>query len=52
MKNESHILEEWINHYIKMGVDKILLINIESENEAILVNKISKELSKKSIVYI
>jgi len=39
--------EEEIRKAIKK---KILLINIESENEAILVNKISKELSKKTSV--
>jgi len=26
-KNESHILKEWIEHYIKQGVDKFLLID-------------------------
>jgi glycosyltransferase involved in cell wall biosynthesis len=26
-KNESHILEEWIQHYLIMGVEKILLID-------------------------
>ncbi len=26
-KNESHILEEWIEHYLSQGVDKIFLID-------------------------
>ena len=28
-KNESHILEEWIQHYIKEGVQHFYLINNE-----------------------
>ena len=32
-KNESHILQEWLNHYIKMGVDKFMLIdNASTDN--------------------
>ena len=37
--------EEEIRIAIKKG---ILLINVESENEAILINKISRKLSKKN----
>ena len=39
--------EEEITTAIKKG---ILLINVESENEAILINKISKKLSKKTSI--
>ena len=31
-KNESHILEEWINHYLSRGVDHIYLINDNSSD--------------------
>ena len=26
-KNESHILKEWIEHYLNQGVDKIFLVD-------------------------
>ena len=26
-KNESHILKEWLDHYLREGVDMFLLIN-------------------------
>jgi len=29
-KNESHIMIEWIEHYLSHGVDTIYLINDES----------------------
>jgi len=29
-KNEAHILKEWVDHYIKEGVDKFFLINNNS----------------------
>ena len=39
--------EEEIRKAVKK---RILLINVESENEAILINKVSKKLSKKTSV--
>lgn len=32
-KNESHILEEWINHYIDEGVDQIVLCDNNSTDD-------------------
>jgi hypothetical protein len=31
-KNESHILKEWINHYIGQGVDKFFMIDNDSND--------------------
>ena len=31
-KNEAHILKEWVEHYIKEGVDKFFLINNNSND--------------------
>jgi len=31
-KNEAHILKEWIEHYIKEGVDKFFLVNNNSSD--------------------
>jgi hypothetical protein len=31
-KNEAHILKEWVEHYIKEGVDKLFLINNNSND--------------------
>ena len=31
-KNESHILEEWITHYLSRGLDHIYLINDNSSD--------------------
>ena len=31
-KNESHILEEWLNHYINEGVDHFYLLNNNSDD--------------------
>lgn len=31
-KNESHIMKEWLNHYISQGVDKFLLIDNDSND--------------------
>lgn len=38
-KNESHILKEWIEHYIKEGVDKFYLIDNDSEDNYIDILK-------------
>lgn len=32
-KNESHILYEWINHYLTIGIDHIFLINDNSTDD-------------------
>lgn len=32
-KNEAHILEEWINHYIDEGIDQFLLCNNNSTDD-------------------
>ena len=32
-KNESHILKEWIEHYLNQGVDKFFLIDNDSTDE-------------------
>ena len=31
-KNESHIMKEWINHYLRIGVDHIYMINHSSND--------------------
>ena len=36
-KNESHILSEWINHYLNRGVDHIYLVNDNSTDNFIEV---------------
>jgi hypothetical protein len=38
-KNESHILEEYINHYIKQGVDHFFFIDNGSTDEYSILNK-------------
>jgi hypothetical protein len=39
-KNESHILKEWIEHHLNMGVDKFLLIdNGSSDNYLHIIKK-------------
>ena len=39
-KNESHILQEFINHYIKQGVDRFLFIdNGSTDNYIDIINK-------------
>jgi len=35
-KNESHILEEYVNHYLKQGVDKLFLINNGSDDDYLI----------------
>lgn len=32
-KNDAHVLEEYVNHYITQGVDKLLLINNGSDDD-------------------
>ena len=39
MKNESHILPEWIEHYADQGVDKIILIDNGSTDDSVEVAK-------------
>ena len=34
-KNESHILKEWIDHYISQGVDRFLMIDNDSDDNYI-----------------
>ena len=42
-KNESHILDEWINHYINEGVDTFYLINNgSSDNFSKIIHKYKK----------
>jgi len=42
-KNESHILEEWINHYIKEGIEHFYLFNNNStDNFMDIINKYNK----------
>lgn len=36
-KNESHILEEWIKHYINEGIDKFILIDNNSSDKYELI---------------
>jgi hypothetical protein len=45
-KNESHILDEWINHYIKEGVDHFYLINNGStDNYVSIISKYSDRIT-------
>ena len=45
-KNEAHILEEWLLHYIHRGVDHFFLINDAStDNYMEIVNKYSKYIT-------
>jgi hypothetical protein len=46
-KNESHIMKEWIDHYLKQGVDKFLLIDNGSTDSYF---HILKPYLKKNIV--
>ena len=44
-KNEEEILEEWLNHYIKQGVDHFFLIDNNScDNYKDIINKYPKDL--------
>ena len=42
MKNEAHVLDEWIDHYISQGVDHIILIDNGSTDESVKIAKESK----------
>jgi len=45
-KNESHILEEWINHYLFHGVDHIYLVNdFSTDNYLDIINKYSSKVT-------
>lgn len=58
-KNESHILDEWIKHYLNMGVDKILLIDngstddyiniIKKYNKNVILNKDNKKWAQNEL---
>jgi hypothetical protein len=47
-KNESHILSEWIQHYINRGVDHIYLVNDNSTDD---YDSIIKQYSDKVTVF-
>ncbi|MBY0351694.1 glycosyltransferase family 2 protein, partial [Tabrizicola sp.] len=36
MKNESHLIEEWLDHYFSMGVDHVFLIDNGSTDDTVL----------------
>jgi hypothetical protein len=45
-KNESHILQEWIEHYIREGVDKFYLIdNGSTDDYESVISQIRKQIS-------
>ena len=63
-KNEAHILDEWINHYLRRDVDHIYLINdnstdnfmsiIEKHSDKVTVYNndiVSKEVGRQSKIY-
>ena len=63
-KNESHILDEWISHYLYHGVDHIYLVNdFSSDNFMEIINKyndkvtllhndiITKEVGRQQLIY-
>jgi hypothetical protein len=47
-KNEGHILEEWIEHYIKEGVDKFCLIDNGSTDN--YIEKIQKYINNGKVI--
>jgi hypothetical protein len=45
-KNESHILDEWINHYLYHGVDHIYLLNdFSNDNYINIINKYTDKVT-------
>lgn len=48
-KNEAHILTEWLNHYIKQGVQHFILMN-DNSTDGFIKNKYLQHLIKKRIV--
>ena len=48
-KNEGHILQEWIHHYLKQGVDKIFLVDNASNDNYLEQIKIQEYLNKNLI---
>jgi hypothetical protein len=45
-KNESHILDEWINHYIYHGIDHIYLVNdFSTDNYIDIINKYADKVT-------
>lgn len=45
-KNESHIMEEWLLHYIKRGIDHFYLVNDNSTDEfADIIKKYSEKIT-------
>lgn len=52
-KNESHILEEWLSHYLQQGVDHFYLINnASSDNFQEIINKHINFISLKEEPYV
>lgn len=47
-KNESHILEEWVDHYIKQGIDHFYLIDNGSDDQ---YEKIIEKFSHKITLF-
>tara|TARA_Y100000389_G_scaffold61968_1_gene57997 strand:- start:1519 stop:2370 length:852 start_codon:yes stop_codon:yes gene_type:complete len=51
-KNERHILYEWINHHLQEGIDKILLIDDNSNDNYYNENSWMKELINNNVIEI
>lgn len=50
-KNEDHIMYEWINHHFEEGVDQIILIDDNYNNEYLIKNKwLNKYINDKKII--
>lgn len=41
-KNEGHIIQEWINHYINQGIDKIFLVDNGSTDDYQITDHLDK----------
>jgi glycosyltransferase involved in cell wall biosynthesis len=51
-KNESHILQEWIEHYIKEGVDRFYLIdNGSTDNYEEAISRVNQQISSGSLAF-
>jgi hypothetical protein len=46
-KNEGHILTEFVNHYLRQGVDKLLFINNGSDDD--YLNKLQPYIDKNNV---
>lgn len=56
-KNESHILDEWIQHYLKRNINHFYLINYNSTDDYIpIINKLeniqSIKISRRWILFL